>query len=208
MSSEDADTYTPDSEYTNGGFLVGTFAATGMKGDKKAITLSKEEFLLYQAYGFYLRKIEDEDQKIKADIGLKKQGFGFVRDYRLKDGIGYAFAIPLPEGKYEFYNYDFDDGAKKWKARKDFSIVIEIKAGRALYIGETVAHKKYAESVSGTLVSAGGYFTSSDQLERDKVILARKFPVLANIKFDTAILAPGLDRYYKNANEVRPASRE
>ena len=193
IASEDAADFAPNAESANEGYLVGSFAATGKRGDRKVIALTRDEYFIYPAYGFYLRKIDGEDAGLKADIGLKRQNLGFSFDYRLKDGIGHAFAIQLPAGKYEFFQYVLDDGAKKWKPRKPYSVVIEIKAGRSLYIGETVVHTKYKESVTGADLLDGGYFTSSDQLTRDRDILYKKYPFLATIPMDMAILGPGLE---------------
>ena len=90
-------------------------------------------------------------------------------------GIGSLFVMPLKPGRYEIYNLHFDRGnATSW-SREDFSIPLELEAGKAYYVGDFRA---------GCL-SAGGakcIFLHSDHLERDAALVRAKYPQVPSLQ--------------------------
>ncbi|MGC5702807.1 hypothetical protein J4P02_21620 [Pseudomonas sp. NFXW11] len=90
-------------------------------------------------------------------------------------GIGSLFVMPLKPGRYEIYNLHFDRGnATSW-SREDFSIPLELEAGKAYYLGDFRA---------GCLSASGAkcVFLHSDHLERDAALVRAKYPQVPSLQ--------------------------
>lgn len=90
-------------------------------------------------------------------------------------GIGSLFVMPLKPGRYEIYNLHFDRGnAKSW-SREDFSIPLELEAGKAYYVGDFRAACLSA-------LGAKCVFLHSDHMERDAALVRAKYPHVPSLQ--------------------------
>lgn len=114
------------------------------------------------------------------------------RDVRETDhGIGTLFVMPLKPGRYEIYNVRFDRGQSVTWSREDFTIGMQLEAGKAYYLGDFRA---------GCLIGVqpSCLFLHSDHLERDAALVRAKYPHV-----------PGLQRLdMPNLDSITPFIRE
>lgn len=113
-------------------------------------------------------------------------------DFRWEEGTGVVFAIALPAGKYEFYQYYLaqlrGNINAKWEAAEDFSIPFDITSGRATYIGEVRAVNLYGRSMLGIRLAAGVRWEVHDSFAHDEPILKKKYPALEGFPVDIRLL--------------------
>lgn len=90
-------------------------------------------------------------------------------------GIGTLFVMPLKPGRYEIYNVRFDQGQSVSWSREDFTIGLELEAGKAYYLGDFRA---------GCLIGRGTscLFLHSDHLERDAALVRAKYPQVPGLQ--------------------------
>lgn len=100
-------------------------------------------------------------------------------------GIGTLFVLPLKPGRYEIYNVFFERGSVKTWKREDFSIPLDVEAGRAYYLGDFRA---------GCINSQGRcMFLHSDHLQRDTALVRAKYPEVPELE---PVELKGLDGAY------------
>lgn len=107
-----------------------------------------------------------------------------VKSKQLKDSTGKAslFAIPLKPGHYEMYNINFNvNGFLIWK-KEDFSIPLKVEAGQAFYLGDFRSNCVYRPPERRSQNGTQCYFIRTNQLERDKHLLAAEYPRLPEIQ--------------------------
>lgn len=90
-------------------------------------------------------------------------------------GIGTLFVMPLKPGRYEIYNVRFDQGQSVSWSREDFTVGLQLEAGKAYYIGDFRA---------GCLIgrSTSCLFLHSDHLERDAALVRAKYPQVPGLQ--------------------------
>lgn len=90
-------------------------------------------------------------------------------------GIGTLFVMPLKPGRYEIYNVRFDQGRSLSWSREDFTIGMELEAGKAYYLGDFRA---------GCLIgrSMPCLFLHSDHLERDAALVRARYPQVPGLQ--------------------------
>lgn len=118
-------------------------------------------------------------------------------DFSFDEGSGTVFAIALPAGKYEFYQYyllqNSGNVSSTFEARNEFSIPFEIRPGRATYIGEVRAVNRFERNLLGFRIAAGVRWRVHDAFTRDEPILKAKFPVLDGFPVDREVLSEGFE---------------
>jgi len=121
----------------------------------------------------------------------------YPEDFQFDGGSGTVFAVPLAVGMYEFYQYYVvqNGGTAQigYKATKEFSILFEIKAGRATYVGEARAVSLFEKSLFGVRLADGARFDVHGFYERDAPLVKVKFPVLVEMPVDLAVLSAEAD---------------
>jgi len=90
-------------------------------------------------------------------------------------GIGTLFVMPLKPGRYEIYNVRFDQGRSVSWSREDFTVGLQLEAGKAYYIGDFRA---------GCLIGRNSncMFLHSDHLERDAALVRAKYPQVPGLQ--------------------------
>jgi hypothetical protein len=110
-------------------------------------------------------------------------------EFEVPMGAGRLFVVPLPEGRYEFYQYQTSAAYQViYQAREEFSIPFEIKPGRATYVGEVRAVKLEKPNLFGIRMPYGIELAGADAAERDQPLLLEKYRFLASIPFDIALV--------------------
>ncbi|UXY50980.1 MULTISPECIES: hypothetical protein [Pseudomonas] len=89
-------------------------------------------------------------------------------------GIGSLFVMPLKPGRYELFNVWFDTGRTRSWSREDFSIPLNLEAGKAYYIGDF-------RSACIIVGNACTYFHSRHP-ERDLALARAAHPELPSIE--------------------------
>jgi hypothetical protein len=85
-------------------------------------------------------------------------------------GIGSLFVMRLKPGRYEIYNLRFDRGTQRFWSREDFTIGMQLEAGKAYYIGD------FRGGCLSPTLGAGCVFLHSDHLERDAALVRANYP--------------------------------
>lgn len=208
---EEAIAYVPGTfSGPNEGYLVGSYAYAGVHPSDLARALTKHEFR-YEIYSLYFRKSGAGKEALRGDVGFKsKFGSDEGLDFEIEEGAGYVFAIPLPAGSYHFYNYWIwmnggSPASDYWKAKRDFAIPFEIRAGEATYIGEVVANHHFERSLLGIYIPHGAELVGSDRSDRDEALLAEKYPFLATMPVSKTLIADGLQEHF---DEIRRRKAE
>jgi hypothetical protein len=99
------------------------------------------------------------------------------------DGKTHAtiFAIKLPEGWYEIYNFRLLQpgvygSSTTWSARGNFSFLFQIEVGKATYVGEYLSRVVTGRNFLGISTTGGAYFEVDDKRERDLAFAQKKWP--------------------------------
>ncbi|MGB0372795.1 MAG: hypothetical protein ACPGN3_15780, partial [Opitutales bacterium] len=169
------------------GYLVGSFTWLGRHPGKLAQMFGDD--FRYSAYGYYFRSL-DPGNEFRGDVGLQGDIFfaTYDSDYKLDDGQGAVYAIAVPAGRYEFYNFSFfqNSGAfqNTFSSREDFSYPFEIEAGECIYIGEIAAIHEFGKNLLGMTIPAGGYHAFFDERARDIPLIRKKYPFLDDYDID------------------------
>ncbi len=134
----------------------------------------------------FIRNVET-----KKDYRIS-QSFAFhAGDYEHPDRKGVVFALALPPGRYEFYNYLIysANGAyeTRWYAKDDFSVPFEVSHGSITYVGDLQFTPYTGKNVLGMNVADGGHFRIINSLEQDLPQLRAKFP---DVDWSTVELGP------------------
>ena len=90
-------------------------------------------------------------------------------------GIGTLFVMPLKPGSYEIYNVRFDRGQSLSWSREDFTIGLQLDAGKAYYIGDFRAGCLLGRDMTCL-------FLHSDHLERDAALVRAKYPQVPGLQ--------------------------
>ena len=121
-----------------------------------------------------------------------------TEDFSWVEGTGTVFAISLPEGKYEFYQYFLHQNSGNiqatYQATSEFSIPFEVRAGRATYVGEVRAVNLFAKNMFGIKLADGARWEMHDAFARDEPILKTRFPVLEGLAVDAQVLTDALEK--------------
>lgn len=97
------------------------------------------------------------------------------------------FTTPLPEGRYEIWNYEYSFVPllrfmePRRRPEQDFSLPFEIKAGQATYLGQFIAVPSLGKPVLGMPNILAYYWEISDRRTRDIAQARLKLP---EAKFD------------------------
>ncbi|AQP98914.1 hypothetical protein B0W48_03345 [Pseudoalteromonas aliena] len=99
----------------------------------------------------------------KTEVQFSSNGYG-----------GTTYALALPSGEYEFYNYSmYDLNGTTWSSRNDYSIPFNVSANQTIYLGEIKLHVKSSTDFLGGDVYHGGFWTFADKHKRDLAILSK-----------------------------------
>jgi hypothetical protein len=141
--------------------------------------------LPYNTYYINYRQVGAETSKILkiTPAGMIKQKGDF------QDVLGNVFAVELPAGDYEIYDYSFyfNNGlaSVSYTTNEEISHKFKVDEGMVSYIGNFAAHHQYVKNIMGTLVNNGGYYILFNEFDRDVKRLKEVYPWLAN--FDIII---------------------
>ena len=172
-------------------------------------SISRGEGLFsYSFYNFYLRGLNNDVEEVAR---LSQDSLAWHAKDAFKDDFerGGLFAISLPEGQYEFYNYElyYNNGMfdRTWRAGKDFSMPFSIKDNQITYIGEIKATAVMTEKVLGASWPKGAILSTSDQRSRDISLLKQRYPEFdwKNISFQI-VEFPGNSGSQKADGMMRP----
>lgn len=105
-------------------------------------------------------------------------------------GIGTLFVLPLKAGRYEIFNVLFERGSVRTWKREDFSIPLELEAGKAYYVGDFRA---------GCIDSQGSCaFFHSNHLQRDAALVRAQHPEVPELQ---QVELKGLEGAYPSVME-------
>lgn len=98
--------------------------------------------------------------------------------YERRKTSGTFFDIPMPAGRYEFYDVWMvaatGFGSTEYRSREPFSVPFTIENGKMHYLGEFRAYPLVGRNVFGMSLPAGGYFVLRDQEDRDTKLLLKR----------------------------------
>jgi hypothetical protein len=104
----------------------------------------------------------------------------FPPNYRDERVGATIFAIRLPAGRYEIYNYTLFQrgpfGGTTYSARQDFSLAFTIEPSRATYVGEYFARPDTGRTGFGVATTQGAIFAVGDQRARDLNFARQQWP--------------------------------
>jgi hypothetical protein len=148
------------------GVVVGSFGIkmTGREGGSQVLLL---------------RRLESRGEDVTVLFQANMDDFPpDVRDNRSQATI---FALKLPEGWYEIYNFrqtrpGVYGSSTTFSARGDFSFLFQIEAGKASYVGEYLSVPTNARNIFGTIQIPSPYFEVGDQRARDFAFAQAKLP--------------------------------
>lgn len=189
----------------NTGYLIGSFSYSGYLPGKLAAAFGSNDFRL-NSYWMQFRSAPAEGQKpLEGRVGAKGTFLTnkYPKDFELPEGVGSVFVVPLPAGRYTFYQYEFFQNAgnaqQTWTAKRDFDIPFDIAPGRATYIGELRANNLFGKNLFGITMSDGAAWQGLDESERDLALLVGKYPFLKDVPVDENIIAAAIEAYYEKA---------
>ena len=95
---------------------------------------------------------------------------------------GKVFALKLPQGQYEFYDFIIEKGYQdaRWRGGKEFSIPFVVSGGKAEYIGN---YHIWSQDTDGWGISYEWF--QSDERIRDIPIFKEKYPSIQHISYST-----------------------
>lgn len=115
--------------------------------------------------------------------------------------VGQVFSLSLPPGQYVAYQYEFARYAnpfrayggesRTWKAARDFALPVQVKPGRATYIGELKLETITSTNAIGLVRFDDGRWVVSDQSRRDLPLLTARLPQLVQFPVDVALVGLG-----------------
>lgn len=151
----------------------------------------------FNRYTLLFRNI-DSKQKYRVSISADFMS-GRYEDDILDQGVaGSKFALLLPPGRYELYNYslfmmDPAGGDTTYFAKHDFSVPFAVQAGEIQYIGEfrnkPVTYIRSFIGIEAELL-AGGSWDIYDNSGRDLGRMETRFPGLDWSKAKVKLLNP------------------
>lgn len=107
-------------------------------------------------------------------------------DFENNEPKGSLYAIELPEGDYEIYNWHVFCGAYRIAPLQEFSLPFHVQAGKVTYVGNT----HFLETSKRFLAVTGVSVTQSDESARDLAVFMRKYPNFSKAQIAETI-APG-----------------
>lgn len=128
----------------------------------------------------YSRDVFLRNTETRAEYRIS-QSFAFAAgNYVSPDRKGVVFALALPPGEYEFFNYQiFSTNAiyeNRWFSKEDFSLAFEVEPASVTYIGDIRFVPNVGKNAIGMTVAEGGYFIIADESETDLPQLQATFP--------------------------------
>jgi hypothetical protein len=109
-------------------------------------------------------------------------------EFSSPDHEGATFALSIPEGEYEFYNFSMISGEEAfWSSKQDYSIPFSISSNEVTYLGEIRAHVDSRKDFLGGTELLGGFWTIKDEHKRDLTILKNQQSNLLNSKIKTEV---------------------
>jgi hypothetical protein len=166
------------------GFLVGSFSYYGFKPsslDDGAPSKHPDRFSSYQ---FFFRGTDEANLNILGNIGFHSDFWTnkVKHDFVLDEGEGHVFAIELPAGNYEFFEYKYSIstavGSREWSGKYENPIPFVINSEMIHYCGEVRTIHGYGKNKLGMIMLFQGFPIFLDMHERDYDLLSRKYPFL------------------------------
>jgi hypothetical protein len=158
---------------TRTGLVIGSF------GVGRRDTTFSQSALLIRAVGA---------AKPAAAVELLTVFDDFPPNYRDDRIDATIFAIRLPAGRYEIYNYTLFQrgpfGGTTYSARQDFSLAFSVEPGRATYVGEYFVRPDTGRTGFGVATTQGAIFAVGEQRARDLNFARQQWP---DFDFSTVI---------------------
>lgn len=190
------------------GYLVGSFSVNGHHPEH--VGGFAEGFFRYSAYALYFENVSEMETQILGDVkysGSRLRFHKFPADFKLPEGAGLVFVVPLPEGDYRFNRFEFSNPSlfvdTTFYSFDDFEIFFDIKAGEATYVGEIRFNHLWAISILGQAYPDGCYVEAFDEIVRDRSALKGQYPFLEDVPFKISVIREHLLRYHE-----RPTQKE
>lgn len=156
------------------------------KGNGSGLMLASVSYLRnFSGYSVFYREVGGETPyKMQIGSGSTLLPPSMMK-WDINTGIekGKVFAIELPAGEYEFFNWFVSSGYISFGAKRPFSVTFNIVPGKATYIGNIVFKpvQKLGLTVTGVEVE------NENKLDRDLPIINSKFPVIDQIEVVSSI---------------------
>jgi hypothetical protein len=150
------------------GVVVGSFGVKIGVGQ----TVSGHQQLL-------LRRLKSTGEDITVSFQANLDDF--PPDFRDKDSQATIFALRLPEGWYEIYNFrllrpGIYGSSTTFAARSDFNFLFQVTAGKATYVGEYLSVPVQLRNIFGPVPIPGPTFEVDDKRARDLAFAKTKWP--------------------------------
>jgi hypothetical protein len=105
----------------------------------------------------------------------------FPPDFRDKTSQATIFALKLPAGWYEIYNFrmvrpGIYGSSTTFSARSDLSFLFQVEAGKATYVGEYLSVPVEARNIFRAVPIPGPSFEVDDKRTRDLAFARTKWP--------------------------------
>jgi hypothetical protein len=126
-----------------------------------------------------LRRLQSTGEDITVSFQANLDDF--PPDFRDKDSQATIFALKLPEGWYEIYNFrllrpGIYGSSTTFGARSDFNFLFEVTAGKATYVGEYLSVPVYLRNIYGPVPIPGPSYEVDDKRVRDLAFAKTKWP--------------------------------
>jgi hypothetical protein len=135
-----------------------------------------------QASGYQqllLRRLESRGEDVTVSFQANLDDFPpDIRDGRCQATI---FALKLPEGWYEIFNFRLTrpgvyGSTTTYSSRADFSFLFQVEAGKVAYLGEYLSVPVTARNIFGAVQIPGPSYEVGDQRARDLAFARTKWP--------------------------------
>lgn len=144
---------------------------------------------LYTSYFYNFRSLENLDKdyqlKLRYYDSISRVLYGKTildEDFKSTESTGKLYAIPLPEGKYEFYKIGTvrADGMTEsvWSNATPFSRRFNIKSGEITYFGDVHFRTTKGKNIFGMSVYSSPDIQIENSKQRDIPLLKNKYPDL------------------------------
>ena len=177
------------------GYIVGSASFSGdfPAGEKKPL-FSDADFRCSQ-YNFFFHRIEENAESFSGSISTIPESLaqdwtdaeGY--DYKVDEGLGYVFVMPLAAGLYEFNNYGLICGNYHYYPRNYFKIEFEVVPGVVRYLGEVRFNHVFGRNFLNMAVPNGAVISFLDEQTRDMALIKAKFPFVGGLPVTNGLLS-------------------
>lgn len=175
------------------GYLLGSISFFGEWPEGTTRPIGAKDNCRYQSYSF-LFKSKSDDKYIgdispipSKTVSHYKEGEG---DYEIEEGLGYYFVMPVPAGKYTFYNYRLSTYPVTFYSKDDLELDFQIEAGKIHYLGDVRIEHLFAKNFLGMTTFGGGRFEVLNSKDLHMKSILEKYEIDEGLEIVQILLHP------------------